>query len=129
MSDDTFGDWDAEDALDHEPADVEQVTFRLHRLRNEIDLLAGAHDLPTFDELPPESQEMALGIGDVIVRWIAEHEPDDPEAVARYLHDARRYVASSRLPTWDALSPDDRRVGIDLMALLIGWLQRQGALT
>lgn len=129
MSDETFGDWDVEDAADHEPADPEQVSLRLHRLRTEIDLLAGENDLPTWDELSPEAQEMALGIGDVIVRFLTEHDPDDPELVARHLHDARRYVASSRLPTWDALSPDDKRVGIDLMSLLIAWLIRQGALT
>lgn len=124
----TFGDWDVEDALDREPADVEQVSFRLHRLRVEVDLLAGANDLPAWDDLAPEAQEMALGIGDVIVRYLVEHDPDDPEMVARHLHDARRYVASSRLPTWDDLAPSDKRVGIDLMSLLIAWLVRQGAI-
>lgn len=127
MSD--FGDFDVEDAFDREPADPEQVSFRLHRLRNELDLLAGASDLPTFDELEPDAQTMALAIGDAIVGWIATHDPDDPEDVARYLHEARRYVASSRLPRWEELAPDDRRVGIEIMALLISWLARQGALT
>lgn len=125
MSD--FGDWEPDDALDHEPADPEQVAMRLHRLRVELDELASAAALPTFDELEPEAQQLALGIGDVIVRFIIDQQPDVPEDLARHLHNARRYVASSRLPEWEQLSDDERQVGIDLMTVLIAWLVRQGA--
>lgn len=124
----TFGDFEEDDALDHEPPAPEQVTFRLHRLRTEIDALTGASDLPTFDELTAPEQQLALALGDTIVAYIVSHEPDEPEALARTLHNARRYVASSRLPAWEELPPDDRQIGIELMRLLIGWLARQGAL-
>jgi hypothetical protein len=126
MSD--FGDYEADDAYDVEPPAPEQVTYRLHDLRREIDALAGAEDLPTWDELSASEQELALALGDTIVSYIISAEPDEPEALARTLHNARRYVASSRLPTWESLAPDDRQVGIALMGLIIGWLRRQGAL-
>lgn len=124
----TFGDYEIDDAFDHEPPAPEQVTYRLHSLRLEIDALAGASDLPTFDELTEPEQQLALALGDTIVAYIVAAEPDEPEALARTLHNARRYVASSRLPRWEDLSDDDRQVGIALMALIIGWLRRQGAL-
>jgi hypothetical protein len=123
-----FGDYEDDDAFDREPADPEQVSFRLHRLRIEVDALAGSEDLPTFDELEPESQALALSIGDAIVDYIRTHEPDRPDELARHLHEARRYVASSRLARWEDLPEDDRAVGVALMSLLIGWLARQGAL-
>lgn len=125
---DTFGDWDPDDALDREPPAPEQVTYKLHDLRTEIDALTGAVDLPTWDELSEAEQELALALGDTIVGYIISAEPDEPEGLARTLHNARRYVASSRLDRWEDLDPDDRQVGIDLMALIIGWLRRQGAL-
>jgi hypothetical protein len=125
---DVFGDFDVDDALDVEPPAPEQVTYRLHRLRIEIDALTGAHDLPTFDELSPSEQQLALALGETIVAYIVSAEPDEPEALARTLHNARRYVASSRLAAWEDLPADDRQIGIELMALLIGWLRRQGAL-
>jgi len=123
-----FGDYEVDDAFDHEPPAPEQVTYRLHELRSEIDALAGAADLPTWDELTAPEQELALALGDTIVGYIISAEPDEPEALARTLHNARRYIASSRLPTWEALDADDRQIGIDLMGLIIGWLRRQGAL-
>lgn len=125
---DVFGDFDVDDALDHEPPAPEQVTYRLHDLRREIDALAGAADLPTWDELTEPEQQLALALGDTIVGYIISAEPDEPEALARTLHNARRYIASSRLPAWEALDADDRQIGIDLMGLIIGWLRRQGAL-
>ena len=126
MSD--FGDWDSDDALDHEPPAPEQVSYKLHALRSELDALASGHELPTWDELEPPSQELALSIGELVVQYIVTHEPDRPEELARHLHEARRYVASSRLPRWEDLPPDDRQVGVELMAIVIRWLQRQGAL-
>jgi hypothetical protein len=123
-----FGDWDPDDSVDTEPAAPEQVTYKLHALRLEVDALAGAAGLPTWDELDAPSQELALAMGDMIVAFLVANEPDDPELVARQLHEARRYVASSRLRPWDELDADDRAVGVDLMSLILGWLRRQGAL-
>jgi hypothetical protein len=124
----SFGDWDQDDALDHEPPAPEQVTYRLHDLRRELDALAGAADLPTWDELSGPEQDLALALGATIVSYIVSAEPDDPETLARTLHNARRYVASSRLAAWEDLDADDRQVGIALMGVVIGWLRRQGAL-
>lgn len=125
---DTFGDWNADDSFDTEPPDEEQVTYKLHALRVAIDQLVGEHELPQWDDLSAGEQSMAHGIAGVIVRYIVDHEPEDPEQLARTLHNARRYVATSPLPPWDELPPDDRRIGIDLMAIILDWLRRQGAL-
>ena len=124
----TFGDYTADDAYDREPPAPEQVTYRLHALRLEVDALAGAADLPTWDDLTAAEKELALALGATIVAYVVGTDPDDAETLARTLHNARRYVASSRLPAWDDLAPDDRAVGVALMALILGWLARQGAL-
>jgi hypothetical protein len=124
----SFGDFDLDDALDHEPPAPEQVAYRLHSLRLEVDALAGAAELPTWDDLTPAEQSLGLSIGAALVDWLVTHAPDATDA-ARSLHNVRRFIASSRLPPWDELEPDDRALGVALMALIIGWLQRQGALT
>jgi hypothetical protein len=122
---------------DIEPADaysagvgpaVEQVAMRLHELREYLDSVAGEHGLLRWDELTPAEQQLALAIGDVIVTHLAGHEPDAAEDSARNLHNVRRYWASSRLPAWEDLPPDDRQVGIDLMSAIINWLAREGTL-
>lgn len=122
-----FGDWDDDDAFGTEPADPEQVTYKLHQLRLAIDDLVGSHDLPLWDDLGPDAQEMAMAIGRAIVQYILEHEPETGEELAKTLHEARRYVATSPLPPWEDLPADDRQVGIDLMQLILNWLTRQGA--
>lgn len=125
---DTFGDWDDDDAFDIEPPDEEQVTYKLHGLRHELDVLAGGRGVPTWDELTLGERDMARGVGGVIVRYILDHEPEEPEQLARTLHNARRFVATTPLPAWEDIDLDDRRVGIDLMSVILGWLERQGAL-
>ena len=125
---DTFGDLDDDDVWGVEPPDPEQVTFKLHGLRNELDVLAGGRGFPVWDDLDPGSQEMAMGIGGVIVKYILDHEPEDAAQLARTLHEARRYVATTPLPPWEDVSPDDQAVGIALMDVILGWLRRQGAL-
>lgn len=124
----TFGDFEDDDALDHEPPDAEQVSMKLHQLLVVLDVVAGDLGIPTWDDLSDDERAMALGIGRMIVDYIVEREPEDAEELARTLHNARRYVASSRLPAWDELNADDRQVGIDLMAVILAWLARQGAL-
>jgi hypothetical protein len=123
-----FGDFDIDDAWGTEPPDEEQVTYKLHELRLALDALAGAHDLPRWDDLDDGAQQMARGIAAVIVRYIVEREPETAADLARTLHNARRYVATSPLPPWDDLAPDDRQIGVDLMRLILEWLRRQGAL-
>jgi hypothetical protein len=124
---DIFGDFDVDDAWGIEPPDPEQVAYRLHLLRVEVDAYTNAIGLPTWDELTPDEQEIGLGVGAVVVDYLARHDPDPVDA-ARSLHNVRRYWASSRLPLWNDLSAEDRTVGIDLMTLILTWLRRQGAL-
>lgn len=126
MSD--FGDFDDDDAFANEPPDPEQVTYKLHQLRIELDVLAAGHGLPTWDDLSGGEQDMALGIGALIVKYILDNEPEDAESLARTLHNARRFVATVPLPPWDDLDGDDKAVGIALMDIILGWLRRQGAL-
>lgn len=123
-----FGDWDPDDAFDHEPPAPEQVAYRLHDLRLEVDALAGAADLPAWDELSAPEQSLALSIGAALVDWLVTHTPD-ATAAARSLHNVRRYIASSRLAPWEDLDDADRAVGVALMTLVIDWLRRQGGLT
>ena len=126
MSD--FGDFDPDDAFDTEPPDPEQVAFRLHRLRIEVDALAGASELPQWAELSEPEQRLGKSIGRALVDWLVTHQPT-PEHAAESLHNVRRYIASSALPPWADLPPDDRAIGIALMNLIINWLRRQGAIT
>ena len=126
---DAFGDWEPADSLDREPPAPEQVTYRLHRLRIEVDALAGAAELPTWDELDVEERTIAMSMGATIVAYIVSRGPTvDPGDVARHLHGARRYVATMRLPAWDDLDPGDRRIGIEMMAVIVAWLREEGAL-
>jgi hypothetical protein len=57
-----FGDWDADDSFDNEPADPEQVAIRLHKFRQENEAL------PQWDQLTQEEKQRAIG---VIVRLLA----------------------------------------------------------
>lgn len=123
-----FGDFDPDDAWGTEPPDPEQVTYKLHRVRVAIDELVGAHDLPRYEDLTPDAQAMAQSIGAMIVQYIVSFEPESAEELARTLHEARRYIATSPLPAWEDLPIDDRQIGIDLMSIILEWLQRQGAL-
>lgn len=126
---DLFGDWDDDDAYDRELADPEQVTYRLHELRVEVDALAGDLDLARWDDLDAPTRQLAAALGVTIVTYLAAQGPDvDPADVARHLHEARRFVATSRLAPWDQLDADDRAIGVALMTVIVGWLTRQGAL-
>jgi hypothetical protein len=122
-----FGDFDVDDAADHEPPAPEQVAYRLHDLRVEVDALAGAEE-PGWDDLTNPERSLALAIGVALVDWLVTHVPDPVDA-ARALHNVRRYIATSRLPPWDDLDADDQAIGVALMSLIIDWLRRQGALT
>lgn len=125
MSD--FGDFDPDDAWDTEPPDPEQVAMRLHKLRLEVDALAGHAGLLTWDQLTPPERDLARSIGTSLVDWLVMH-PTDAEDAARSLHNVRRYLATTPLAPWEELSDDERSIGISLMQLIINWLKRQGAL-
>ena len=73
-----FGDIETADAWDADATIApEQVTYRLHELRAEVERLGGG-DAPAWDDLDADSQTLALAIGTVVVEWIAEREPDNP---------------------------------------------------
>jgi hypothetical protein len=123
MSD--FGDFDPDDAVDHEPADPEQVGRRLHGLiaylRNEVGV-----ELPEYDELEIAEKFRLLNTGNRIINWLAAHA-DNPEQLARDVHEYRR-TQDPDLPEWDDTPEDARDVAIALMAAIVEWLQGQGAI-
>lgn len=125
MSD--FGDWDDDDALDHEPPDHEQVTYKLHDLRVALDEFAGANGVK-WDDLTPGEQSLALALGQAVVDYVVTANPDLPEDAAKSLHNVRRYLSGNTLPAWDDMPQDDRDVGTAIMVILLAWLQRQGAI-
>jgi hypothetical protein len=53
-------------------------------------------------------------------------EPD-PEQVARKIH-RLRLLRNRETIDWDSLSNDDRATLIDIVAHLLAWLKRQGAI-
>lgn len=127
MSNPDFGDFDPDDAYDHEPPDPEQVAYRLHLLREEIDHLGGGTNVQNWDGLSPGEQTLARAIATQLVYWLLTHNPE-PEEAAESLHNVRRFLNPSALPAWDDLNEDDKSIGIHLMTLIINWLRRQGAL-
>lgn len=131
MSDDygDFGDFDPEDAIDHEPADPEQVGRRLHLLIEYLEHEAGI-EMPDYDHLSVMQKIRLLHTGDEIVQWLATHA-DDHEQLAIDVHNFRRAHDNDdeMLPEWDDLTVDQKAVAIGLMAAIVTWLQRQGALS
>jgi hypothetical protein len=124
----TFGDVDADDVFAAEaPPAPEQVAYRLHALRRELDVLTG-RDPGRWEDLTAAEQSLALSIGVVIVEWLATHDPDDPTAAARSLHEVRRYLTHGVLAPWDDLTADERALAVDVMTLVFAWLRRQGAI-
>lgn len=120
---------------DDDPADVyapgappapEQVAYRLHELRAYLGALTGTELVP-FDELTGPEQTLALAVGAVVVAWLVETDPDEPERAAEHLHNVRRYW-SPALPSWAELPADHRAVAVDLLAAVIDWLAAEGAL-
>lgn len=124
-----FGDIEADDAYSQGAiADSSQVAFRLHEIRAYIDALTGSEYTPAFEALDPAEQSIALSIGGVIVQWLIDIDPDDPEKVALHLHNVRRYWSGNKLPAWADLPPEDRQVAVALMSAIIEWLRREGTL-
>lgn len=123
----TFGDFEPDDAIDHEPPAPEQVAYRLHELRREIDIIAG-RDPGAWDELTADEQTLALSIGETIVRWLMSHPHPTAAPLAESLHNVRRYLSHNVLPAWADLEPDHRQLAIDIMQLILDWLRRQGAI-
>jgi hypothetical protein len=120
----TFGDFDADDALDHEPADPEQVARKLHLITRLTDELAGRTPDPPYDDLTPEQQAQVAASGYFLVEWLSTHSPNAAD-VAEALHE-RRVDWGSGQPAWDDLSDDERALATALVSIVIQWLQREG---
>ena len=120
MSD--FGDFDPDDAVDHEPADPEQIARKLHELQVFFDRLAGG-TLPAFDDLDSDRQAEEIATAATLIGLI-EHDRDDGHD-AEALHNARRQI-EPQLPPWDQLAPDEQQIGRDLVRFIIDLEERQG---
>lgn len=55
-----------------------------------------------------------------------DHEPADPEQVARRLHQLRRREGFEAIE-WANLQPSERGALIQIVVVLLAWLRRQGA--
>ena len=117
---DVFGDIELADVWDADPTiDPLQVARRLHSLRVQVDLLAGRQLAPWHD-LSTVERDRLTEFAHVIVDRIHEREPDNPALLARRVHEERT------IQSWDDLSPDEQQIAIDLMDLIVDWLEREG---
>jgi len=121
-----IGDYEADDAFDREPPDPEQVAYKLHRLRQAVDLLAGG-SLVTWDDLGTTEQATAFQQATGLVEWLQTHNAE-PVGLAEAVHEAGRQPATT-VPRWADLSGDERALAIGLMSIILDWLTRQGAIS
>jgi hypothetical protein len=120
-----IGDYEPDDAYDREPPDPEQVAYKLHRLREAVDLLAGG-SLVSWDDLGTTERSTAFQQANGLVEWLRTHNPE-PVGLAEAVHEARRQPGTT-VPAWGALSGDEQALAIGLMSIVIDWLSRQGAI-
>ena len=109
-----FGDFDVEDALDTEPADPMQVARKLHGYRVLLERLVG-RELDDYNDLPRREVDDLLAVGERIVEYAADNDPDD-EGLARFI-----------VVDWDELPADHKRLAVAIVGLIIGWMIRQGS--
>jgi len=121
MSD--FGDIELADAWDTDRTiDPLQLAMRLHRLRQEVDALAGG-DTADWEDLDLEDRDASYIVALETVVYVYAREPDNPALLAEHVHEARINGVGR---SWDELTNDERQVGIDLMTLIVEWLEREG---
>lgn len=118
-----FGDIELADAWDTDrTVDPLQLAMRLHRLRQEVDALAGGR-IDDWDDLSGGDRQLALLVATETVIYVYNREPDNPAVLAEHVHESRVNGVGR---SWDELTPDERQVGIDLMTLIVEWLEREG---
>jgi hypothetical protein len=122
MSDESFGDWEADDSLDTEPLDGEQVARRVHEDRAYLSELAG-DELAAFDALSDDEEGLAVALGDRLVEMLTR----DPNSAPWEFHEAVAFFSGE--PEWEALSPGAREVAVGLIDDILDWASRQGALS
>jgi hypothetical protein len=125
-NDATFGDIELADVWDADPTIApEQLARRLHSLIAEIDAFGGKNT-PAWDDLDDSTQALGEAIAIELVKWILEREPDNPALTAKRIHDVRVFLSGGVVRPWDELRPDEQQVAIDLVTLILNWLERQG---
>jgi len=123
VTDIDFGDAELADQWDDEPGiDPLQLAMRLHHLRQVVDFLAGWRTLD-WDELDLDDQDDEQDAAADMIVLIRNREPDNPALLAEHVHDER---SNDTDRTWDELTNDERQIAIDLMTLILEWLEREG---
>ena len=123
MSDEpSFGDWEPADSIAAPcPADPLQVARRIHEDRGAVQMLAG-HELPRWPELTDDERAVAI---DLATRALAGlHDEPTAERGALTLHNAQREL--TELAEWGLLDAGDQAVALDLMRLVVAWLELEG---
>ena len=69
---------------------------------------------------------MSDDFGDLDPDDVIDHEPADPEQVARRLHELR-FERNRESVRWDDLSFGERLVLVAIVAEILAWLRRQGS--
>lgn len=69
---------------------------------------------------------MSDDFGDFDDDDVIDHEPADPEQVARRIHELRLREGFEMTP-WEHLNAAERGVLIQIIVVLLAWLRRQGS--
>jgi len=93
--------------------------MRLHHLRQVVDFLAG-HDTLDWDRLDLDDWDEEVAVAVDMILFIRNREPDNPALLAEHVHESRNGRP------WDDLTNDERQIAIDLMTLIVEWLEREG---
>lgn len=119
---DEFGDVDPDDAYtDGADPDPEQVAHRLHELRSWL-AERGGDELPGWDELAADEQDVAVALGAHLIAAIAADSSID--TVAEALHEARTYLAGQG----GAMTAEEVAVGDALCSAVVDWLRHEGTI-
>lgn len=122
MSEESFGDWEADDSLDTEPLDGEQVARRVHEDRAYLSELAG-DELAAFEALSDDEEALAVALGDRLVGLLQRN----PHSAPWEFHESVAFFSGE--PEWEALSREAQEVAVGLIDDVLGWAHRQGALS
>lgn len=71
----TFGDHDPADTFDTAAPDPEQVAARLHRIRRDLQHLAGLRPDPEWWELARVDRDLAVAVIVLLLEWLHRSGP------------------------------------------------------
>ena len=122
MSD--FGDIERADTFDADPTIAsEQVAMRLHKLRGVVEFIEG-RTIDVWRDLSDDERAHVVAGGAAVAEHVGEREPDNPAILAEFVHSVRVDREGGR--RWGELSPDERQIAIDLLDLILDWLEKEG---